>query len=276
MIKKHVYNTISKAWNRGYSHNIYHSMTSILVMMFMLVTISSTAIASAEVIDDGSLDLIARTYDEYDWMFQTSINMEGTNDTIYDFTLNGENDSVAIRIPPYQVFLGDWTGNNRQVIFRFTGKQADNSSVPSWVYLTCGSNFEYMIDITQSYTYDDNRFYYISYQLDGTDGDTRYSTCRIVTEKDVQIETIFTVKDSIYGITELEASESVLVCQKKTVNSWLVIVQKVSQYLMNLVALVYYVTITVLLILVKYIFFPALLLAILIGVRFLSKRLTSR
>lgn len=252
-------------------NNILHIIISIMVLTVM--SMGSTVCASAEVVNDSSLDILARQYGSYDWLFQTSINMEGTNDTIYDFTGNSENDSTAIRLPPHQFFLADLTGNNMKVIFRFTGKQADNSSVPNWIYISCGNNFEYMLDIAQGSTYDDNRFYFVTYDLDGTDGSSRYSTCRVATYNDVQVETIFVAKYTIYDTSLFEFEESILVCQKATVNKWLVIIQKISQYLINLVSLAYYITITILLILIKYILYPVMLISILLGIRYMSKRL---
>lgn len=246
------------------------------ILVVMALGIITPAYASAEVVGDNSLDLLARQLGSYDWLFQTSVNMEESGDAIYDFTANTEANSTAIRLPPHQFFIADLTGNNVKVIFRFTGKQADNSSVPNWVYLSCGNNFEYMIDIAKGSTYDDNRFYYVAYDMEGTDGSSRYSTCRIATAKDVQVETIFTARYTIYDTSLLDYEENILVCQKATINKWLLVIQKISQYLMNMVSLIYYITVTIMLVLVKYIIYPLLLIMFLIGVRYMSKRMTRK
>ncbi|NOQ37642.1 hypothetical protein GQ472_02020 [archaeon] len=261
-----------------------YTVTALLFIILLSLSASATSVyatpfnESAEYIDDDSLDSIARTYDEYDWLFDLAMVFSGTGDTVYDFGANEIANDTLISAPPYQFIVMDVTGKNRLVLFKFTDSTGTyNTSVYNPVYIRCGMSAKYVIDISQGSTYASTGSYYMAYQLPLPDANGISSDfCLFVPHYDVTLEVIYTVKDSIYDYSVFDASESVLVCQKKTVNSWLVIIQKISQYLINIVALVYYVTITILLILVKYILFPALLLSILIGVRFLSKRMTQR
>ena len=256
----------------------YIIMTLLVLSLVMVPIYASPFNESAEHIDDDSLDAVARTYDEYDWLFDFTMVYEGTGDTVYDFGLNEIANETLISRPPYNFHVLDVTGKNRLVLFKFTDRTGIyNTSAYNPIYIRCGMSEKYIIDISQGSTYASTGSYYMKYQLPLPDANgISIDFCLFVPYNDVTLEVIYTVKDSIYDYSVFDASESVLVCQKKTVNSWLVIIQKISQYLMNIVALIYYVTVTILLILVKYILFPALLLSILIGVRFLSKRMTNR